>query len=272
MPVSGFSVDNRIRLAAMSSIYNSQNFTITFWFKVGVENYGALLFFAKNGVIDKGMSIQGIAAAGPARRIGFFYNPNGTGIATEILTSTFEVHDGVYRHAAIIRTGDTFALYLNGVFDIAILGKNPGVDSNFDLPTVGLKDTGAVRAEPYLGDISHLRMYDRTLSPAELLADMANPTDLSLGPKFLYHLSCSNPAEDIGPAKANGVVLGTLTATCDPHKFEPGYVNPRKVVFEELPRVMEYEMDSRIQLFPYDPRRASREVQFLREPREAVAQ
>ncbi len=69
---------------------------------------------------------------------------------------------GIYGHIGIVRTGNTYSLYINGVFAAS------GTDSSPDLPTATSWQVAGRTGLPLNGDVDELATYNRALSADEL--------------------------------------------------------------------------------------------------------
>ncbi len=143
-------------------------YTMTVWFRVDSAGQRDILSAYAVGV-QHGILLE-VQAAGTLRFLHRY--PLGTGGGVNIYT-TASYADGVWYHAAIVKSADQIALYINAaqVGSMADTSVFDPTDS-FGL-AVGVLDNERALDRLFLGPMDDIRVYDRALSQAEIRKAMA---------------------------------------------------------------------------------------------------
>jgi hypothetical protein len=154
-------------------------YTITFWFRVDGGSGQRDIFSAYALGVQHGILLE-LSGDGTLRYLHRY--PLGTGGGTNIYTTT-TYDDGAWYHAAMVKSVDTIALYINGelVDSTADTSEfNPG--DAFGVALGCLDDErGLARLLP--GAMDDVRIYDRVMSQEEIQAIMeVEPWPYAWGP------------------------------------------------------------------------------------------
>ena len=155
-------------------------YTITIWFRIdGTMTESMDVFSAYAPGVAHGILLE-VQNAGTLRYLHRY--PLGTGGGTNIYTTT-TYNDGAWYHAAMVKSVDTIALYINGeLVDTAADTSefNPG--DTFGV-VLGILDHERAPDRVMVGAIDDFRIYDRPMSQEEIQAIMVvEPWPYAWGP------------------------------------------------------------------------------------------
>jgi hypothetical protein len=159
--------------------YQVPVYTIAFWFRVDGGSGQRDIFSAYAPGVQHGILLE-LQGDGTLRYLHRY--PLGTGGGTNIYTAT-TYDDGAWYHAAMVKSVDTIALYINGelVDTAADTSKfNPG--DTFGV-ALGILDDEREPARLFPGALDDVRIYNRPMSQEEIQAVMgAGPWPYAWGP------------------------------------------------------------------------------------------
>ena len=155
-------------------------YTITIWFRIdGTMTESMDVFSAYAPGVAHGILLE-VQNGGTLRYLHRY--PLGTGGGTNIYTTT-TYNDGAWYHAAMVKSVDTIALYINGeLVDTAADTSefNPG--DTFGV-ALGILDHERAPDRVMIGAIDDFRIYDRPMSQEEIQAIMVvEPWPYAWGP------------------------------------------------------------------------------------------
>jgi len=163
----------------MDGSYQVPVYTITLWFRVEDGSGQRDIFSAYAPGVQHGILLE-LGGDGTLRYLHRY--PLGTGGGTNIYTST-TYGDGAWYHAAMVKSVDTIALYINGelVDSAADTSEfNPG--DAFGV-VLGILDHEREPGRLFPGAMDDFRIYDRPMSQEEIQAIMeAEPWPYAWGP------------------------------------------------------------------------------------------
>jgi len=163
----------------MDGSYQVPVYTITLWFRVEDGSGQRDIFSAYAPGVQHGILLE-LGGDGTLRYLHRY--PLGTGGGTNIYTST-TYGDGAWYHAAMVKSVNTIALYINGelVDSVADTSKfNPG--DTFGV-VLGILDHERAPDRLFPGAMDDVRIYDRPMSQEEIQAIMeAEPWPYAWGP------------------------------------------------------------------------------------------
>jgi len=163
----------------MDGSYQVPVYTITLWFRVEDGSGQRDIFSAYAPGVQHGILLE-LGGDGTLRYLHRY--PLGTGGGTNIYTST-TYGDGAWYHAAMVKSVDTIALYINGelVDSAADTSEfNPG--DAFGV-VLGILDHERAPGRLFPGAMDDFRIYDRPMSQEEIQAIMeAEPWPYAWGP------------------------------------------------------------------------------------------
>jgi len=159
--------------------YQVPVYTMAFWFRVEDGSGQRDIFSAYAPGVQHGILLE-LGGDGTLRYLHRY--PLGTGGGTNIYTTT-TYGDGAWYHAAMVKSVDTIALYINGelVDSAADTSEfNPG--DTFGV-VLGILDHERAPARLFPGAMDDVRIYDRPMSQEEIQAIMeAEPWPYAWGP------------------------------------------------------------------------------------------
>jgi hypothetical protein len=163
----------------IDGLYSVPVYTISLWFRVDGGSAQRDIFSAYALTVIHGILLE-MQADGTLRYLHRY--PLGTGGGTNIYTTT-AYGDGAWYHAAMVKSADTIALYINGeevgtAADTSVF--NPGDAFGVAL---GCLDNERGLARMFPGAMDDVRIYDRPMAQEEIQAVMdAEPWPYAWGP------------------------------------------------------------------------------------------
>jgi len=136
---------------------------------------------------------------------------NGGGSLT--LDSSASYNDGAWHQVALVRSGTSFTLYLDGAQALAPGTLSGSVDSSSSTPTIG---AGSAGATPFAGDLDEAAFYSSALSASRIQAHYnarsAPCTDISGATGSTYLLASGDVGTSIGLKLTASNAAGSASA------------------------------------------------------------
>jgi len=155
--------------------FGTSDFTVDFWIKQPSSATVLTSILEKRHQCDSFVSFWDIRCGhvwnSPNSRPGqlFLENTENGTARYAILVANKAINDGVFHHAAFLRSGLTLAIYIDGVLDTNMTA--PGIANifNSDLFKAGQNIcVGTDGSNPFVGELDELDVFNRALSPAEI--------------------------------------------------------------------------------------------------------
>jgi len=137
------------------------NFTIELWVNTANGSLAQQLLLRRAAVTARGfvMDINSYVA----NKVGFLCGDTNTTAWEVTLTSTTSVNSNTWYHLAVVRSGNTFSLYVNGVSEATATSSVVIADDTSNL-LIGVGDTGTTYLNGYIDDLRITKGYARYTS------------------------------------------------------------------------------------------------------------
>ncbi|HPS31577.1 MAG TPA: LamG domain-containing protein, partial [bacterium] len=164
----------------------------------GVLNYAVWLEPAKNGIANPHLSFV-------------FYNNSTSGCGVH---NTTKINDGLWHHVASTYDGSYMRVYVDGALQNSEACSLTPSSSTESL-RIGWNNIAGYPL--FVGRLDELKLYNRTLTAAEIIASMKEKCDLGAN-NGVYGSGCSSDCQIGGPRCGDGTVQSSNGETCDDWK------------------------------------------------------
>jgi hypothetical protein len=146
---------------ANNNIISGKPLTISFWCKINVTKNQC--FYCSRTVIGRGISIFGLGLGGPQNTIRF-----DTGL--DQWTTGYDIPINTWVNISLLVDNSNKTLFINGVLHSTTPFSSSIIDISTSLFTIGASHINGATIGNFLnGTISNYFIYNRALSPAEVL-------------------------------------------------------------------------------------------------------
>jgi autotransporter-associated beta strand protein len=245
---------NEVDFGTNAGNFGTNNFTIDFWIKQPTNATGLYGILEKRWECGDNRSFLDIHCGPqpgvPISSVGrlFMDGSSDGGISYGNVFDTNKIiNDGVYHHAAFVRSGTSLEIYVDGVLDAsnntgAIFNLNN--TNNFRAGQSECVTPGGVGApddsQPFVGELDELSLYNRALSPAEIYAiyhagNLGKFNTNSLLPNFLLTIDGVSTNTIILTNFSGGWELFTNTFYASNNQVTIEFQgNPMGVLFDDI--------------------------------------
>ncbi len=142
---------------------SGQDFTIAFW--VSADAYQPDTSSSQNVIVEKWAGAAYPYAIHLRNQSGLIWAGRSDGSSTPTLASSTPVNDGQFHHVALVKSGGTLSLYIDGNLESSVADATTGTTTNNAPLFIGRRSDGSI---PFKGEVDELLVYERALAAYEV--------------------------------------------------------------------------------------------------------
>ncbi|MBM2839782.1 MAG: hypothetical protein HW412_310 [Bacteroidetes bacterium] len=166
-------VNDKITIASSQSLHPLNQLTIAFWIRVDSMQDNYLPVLAKSGAVNPLFNREYIIHVKQTNSTLFHFQVHSSGdgnIQHTVFSNSFGSHQWLFFTAVIDRQSHVMKTYVNGVLNSQVNDSYSSFNTNNFPLLIGMEDEIWPDHSPFLGALDEIRLYNRALTSAEIVA------------------------------------------------------------------------------------------------------